>query len=371
MSTVSGLSGGPTGSRPRVSIVGGSGYGGGEVLRLLLDHPSVEVAQVTSRQQAGVFVHSVHPNLRGRTKLAFVRPDELEACDVLFLCLPHGEASKQIERYTKLATRIVDLSADFRLRSAEAYKKWYGEAHTAPAWLDRFVYGLPELQRGRLRGAKLASGVGCNATAVNLALLPLARRGLIRSVVADLKVGSSEAGNAVSPSSHHPERAGAVRAYAPTGHRHQAEVMQELGSLSSGDSSAGMRSVESHFDLHLSITAVELVRGVQCTAHVTPTRTFDEKELWSIYREAYRDEPFVRLVKDRVGLYRYPEPKILAGTNYCDVGFERDPHSDRIVVISAIDNLMKGAAGSAVQCMNLMCGFEETTGLTFSGLHPI
>jgi len=339
----------------RASIVGGSGYGGGEVLRLLLNHPHIEVQQVTSRQQAGVFVHSLHPNLRSRTKLQFIRPDELTPCDVLFLCLPHGEASKAIDRYSALAPRIVDLSADFRLRDPAAYKQWYGEAHPAPQWLDRFVYGLPELHRERLRTAKLASGVGCNATAINLALLPLARRGLIKSVVADLKVGSSEAGNAVSPGSHHPERAGAVRSYAPTGHRHQAEVTQELGPL----------------DLHLSLTSVELIRGVLATCHVFPTRPIEEKELWATYREAYAGEPFIRLVKDRVGVYRYPEPKILAGTNYVDIGFERDPATGRIVIISAIDNLMKGAAGSAVQCMNLMLGLEETTALTFSGLHPI
>ncbi len=342
-------------SRLRAAIVGGSGYGGGEVLRLLLDHPHVEVAQVTSRQQAGVFVHSVHPNLRGRTKLAFVPPSELRACDVLFLCLPHGHASREIDRLASFAPRIIDLSADFRLRDKDAYARWYAQPHPAPAWLDRFVYGLPELHRERLRGARLASGVGCNATAVNLALAPLARRGLIRSVVADIKAGSSEGGNAHSPSSHHPDRAGAVRSYAPTGHRHQAEVRQELG----------------EFDVHMSITSVELVRGVLCTAHVTPTRTLEEKDLWKIYREDYQDEPFVRLVKDRVGVYRYPEPKILAGTNCCDIGFERDPSSERIVVLAAIDNLMKGAAGSAVQCMNLMCGFDETTALTFPGLHPI
>lgn len=346
-------------TRRRVSIVGGSGYGGGEVLRLLLDHPHVEVAQVTSRQRAGEFVHAAHPNLRGRTKLQFIPPQELETCDVLFLCLPHGEASKAIEKYAALAGRIVDLSADFRLRDKAAYKKWYGEEHPAPAWLDRFVYGLPELQRERLRGCKLVSGVGCNATAMNLALLPLARKGLIRSAICDIKVGSSEGGNANSPSSHHPERAGIVRSFAPTGHRHQAEVAQEL--------------MEPHgtFELHASITSVELVRGVLCTAHVMPTRAVDEKELWKIFREAYADEPFVRLVKDRTGLHRYPEPKLLSGTNWCDVGFERDPDSERIVVMSAIDNLMKGAAGSAVQCMNLMCGFEETAALRFTGLHPI
>lgn len=343
----------------RVSIVGGSGYGGGEVLRLLLDHPNIEVVQITSRQQAGVFVHSIHANLRGRTKLQFVRPDELTPCDVLFLCLPHGEASKKIDHYATLAPRIVDLSADFRLRDKASYQKWYEEAHPAPAWLDRFVYGLPELHREQLRSAKLASGVGCNATAMNLALLPLAKAGLIERAICDLKVGSSEAGNAVSPGSHHPERAGAVRSYAPAGHRHAAEVEQELmGPFGT-------------FDLHVSITSVELVRGALCTAHVFPKRPLDEKELWKLFREAYNVEPFVRLVKDRVGIYRFPEPKILAGTNYADVGFAIEDGGKRIVIISAIDNLMKGAAGSAVQCMNLMLDLPERTGLTFSGLHPI
>lgn len=341
--------------RFRAAIVGASGYGGGEVLRLLLDHPRVEVAAATSRQHAGVFVHSVHPNLRGRTRLQFVTPDQLGSVDVLFLCLPHGEAGKSIERYSALAPRIVDLSADFRLREAASYRKWYGEDHPAPAWLDRFVYGLPELHRDRLRNAKLASGVGCNATAVNLALLPLARAGLIERAVCDLKVGSSEAGNSAAASSHHPERSGAVRPFALTGHRHQAEVLQELGS----------------FDLHLSITSVELVRGVSCAAHVFTTRPVDEKTLWQLYRRAYGNEPFVRLVKDRAGIHRYPEPKILAGTNWCDVGFEVDEGTGRVVVVSAIDNLMKGAAGSAVQCMNLMLGLEETAALSFPGLHPI
>jgi N-acetyl-gamma-glutamyl-phosphate/LysW-gamma-L-alpha-aminoadipyl-6-phosphate reductase len=342
-------------SRVRASIVGGSGYGGGEVLRLLLDHPNVEVSQVTSRSQAGNFVFAAHPNLRGRTHLEFISPERLEKCDVLFLCLPHGEASKQIERYAGLAERIVDLSADFRLRDPATYKKWYGEDHAAPQWLDRFVYGLPELHRDRLKGAKCASGVGCNATAINFALLPLARKGLMESAVVDLKVGSSEAGNAHSPGSHHPERSGAVRSFAPTGHRHQAEVRQELGD----------------FPLHMSITSVELVRGVLCTAHVFLKQNLTEKEVWQAFRECYRGERFVRIVKDKTGIHRYPEPKVLAGSNYADVGFEKDADSNRLVVMSAIDNLMKGAAGSAVQCMNLMCGFPEEAGLTFPGLHPI
>lgn len=341
--------------RTRVAIVGASGYTGGELLRLLLDHPNIEVAQITSRRHVGVFAHSQHPNLRGRTRLQFVTPEELQPCDVLFLCLPHGEAVKQIERFAALAPRIVDLSADFRLRNRDEFRKWYGEDHPAPVWLDRFVYGLPELHRERLRGASLASGVGCNATAINLALLPLARKGLIRSAIADIKVGSSEAGAEPSATSHHPERSGSVRSFAPTGHRHQAEVRQELGD----------------FELHLSITSVELVRGVLCTAHVFPTQRLAEKDLWQLYREAYAHEPFVRLVKDKTGIHRYPEPKILAGTNYCDVGFEIDPDTGRIVVLSAIDNLMKGAAGSAVQCMNLMLGLDERAGLNFAGLHPI
>lgn len=336
----------------RASIVGGSGYTGGEVLRLLLDHPNVEVAQVTSRRRAGEFVHAAHPNLRGRVLHQFVPPEELAGCDVLYLCLPHGEAVRGIERYAALAHRVIDLSADFRLRDRAAYAEWYGEEHAAPAWLDRFVYGLPEQERARLRGARLASGVGCNATAVNLALTPLARRGLIRAAVADLKVGSSEGGAEPSASGHHPERRGAVRSFAPAGHRHQAEVMQQIGP----------------FELHLSVTGVEMVRGVLCTAHVFPTRPIADKELWAMFREDYGREPFIRLVRDRAGIHRYPDPKILAGANWCDVGFEVG--QGRVVVMSAIDNLMKGAAGTAVQCMNLMCGFEETAGLGFPGLHP-
>lgn len=348
-----------TSSRLRAGIIGASGYTGGELLRLLLDHPNIEVTQITSRRQAGMFVHAVHPNLRGRTKLQFITPEQAEACDVLFLCMPHGEASRQIDRWTSLAPKIVDLSADFRLYDPALYKTWYGEDHPAPAWLDRFTYGLPETQRERLRGSALASGVGCNATAVNLALLPLARAGLISSVIADLKVGSSEGGASHSASSHHPERSGAVRSFAPAGHRHQAEITEQL-----------MVATGNRFDLHMSVTSIERIRGVLCTAHVMTTRPLQDKDLWKLYRETYNTEPFVRLVKDRTGLHRYPDPKILSGSNYCDVGWEIEPGTNRVVVLSAIDNLMKGAAGSAVQCMNLMHGFEENLGLGFVGLHP-
>lgn len=339
----------------RASIIGGSGYAGGELLRLLLAHGEVEIVQCTSERSKGRFVHSVHPNLRGRTNLKFTSPSKIEPVDVLFLALPHGEASKRIEEFAGVAERIVDLSADFRLNDEASYAKWYGHEHPAPEWLGKFVYGLPEFSREALRGAKYASGVGCNATAVNLSLLPLAQHGLIESAVVEVKVGSSEGGAKAGAASHHPERVGCVRSFAPTGHRHQAEMEMVLDSPT----------------LHFSATAVEMVRGVLCTAHVFLNQDMDEKTIWGLFRESYGAEPFVRIVKERTGLYRFPEPKILAGSNYADVGFQKDPASNRVVVIGAIDNLVKGASGSAVQSMNLMCGFEETQGLDFAGLHPV
>lgn len=338
----------------RCSIVGGSGYTGGELLRLLLDHPNVSVQSVSSRSLVGQPMHRVHPNLRKRTDLLFTVPQEVSACDVIFLCLPHGHAAGEIEKWLNLAPLVIDLSADFRLRDPAAYKLWYESEHPSPTRLANAVYGLPELHRKKLHAARLVSGVGCNATAMNLALLPLASAGLIERVICDIKVGSSEGGAETSDGSHHPERSGAVRSYAPVGHRHAAEVTQELGT----------------FSLDVSVTAIEMVRGVLCTAHVIPNRRVETKELWKMYRAAYANEPFVRLVAERTGLHRLPDPKILAGSNYADVGFDVDERTGRIVAISAIDNLMKGAAGSAVQCMNIALGLDETAGLGFSGLHP-
>ena len=345
-------------SRARVAVAGAAGYAGGELLRLLLDHPQVEVVQATSESNAGRHVHSVHPNLRGRTLLQFVPLGELAPCDVLCLALTAGEAARRIDRLAELAPRLVDLSPDFRLRAAAAYARWYGAEHPAPDWLSRFVYGLPELHRAALGAANWASGVGCNATAAILALLPLVRAGLLdaeRPVVVDLKVGSSEGGAAPGPASHHPERSGAVRSFAPVGHRHTGEVEQELG----------LR------DVHLSVTAVEMVRGVLATAHAWLRPGADDKALWQAYRAACRDEPFLRLAKDRSSLYRHPEPKILAGSNYADLGFERDAATGRCVSLCALDNLMKGSAGSALQALNLMMGWDERAGLGFPGLHPV
>lgn len=342
----------------KVSIVGASGYGGGELLRLLLFHPQVEVVQATSESKAGEYVFQHHPNLRKRTQLQFVSQQALQLCEVLFLALPHGESQKKIKHYLTLAPKIVDLAGDFRLRDAALYEKWYGEKHSAPQYLSQFVYGLPELQREAMKSANYISGVGCNATASNLALLPLVRAGLLdpeKPVIVDVKTGSSEGGATVNAGSHHPEKSHSVRTYAATGHRHTAEVIQELG-LS---------------NVHLTMTAVDLVRGVLAAAHgfVKPGTT--EKDLWKTYRAAYNNEPFVRIVKDRTGIHRVPDPKILAGSNFADVGFELDVETGRVVSLAAIDNLMKGASGSAVQAMNIMCGFEETAGLEFPGLHPI
>ena len=345
-----------------VSILGASGYTGGELLRLLLDHPHVTVSQVTSERNAGAFVHFTHPNLRGRTRLQFVSASEVAPCDLLFLCLPHGSAMDKIDHYAGLAERIVDLSADFRLRNPEDYVKWYGRPHSNPAWLEKFVYGLPELHRAEMKEARYISGVGCNATATNLAIFPVFAQKLAdieRGVICEVKVGSSEGGNKSSDSTHHPERAGVMRSFAPTGHRHTAEILQALRRTGSAPA------------VHLSATAVDNVRGVLATAHLFARAGVEEKDLFKAYRQVYRDEPFVRVVKERTGLYRYPEPKILSGSNYADVGFEFDPETGRIVAMGAIDNLMKGAAGSAVQAMNIMCGWDETAGLTFPGLHPV
>lgn len=338
----------------RVGIVGGSGYTGGELLRLLLFHPYVEVVQITSREHTGEYIYTVHPNLRGTTDLRFTHPDALQPCDLLFLALPHGRAAEQIDRFVGLAPRLIDLSADFRLRNAEAYRHWYGE-HPAPGWLGRFIYGLPEVNREHLRGAAHASGVGCNATAVNLALLPLVRAGLLGHAAIEIKVGSSEGGNQPNPGSHHPVRSGAVRTYKATRHRHMAEVRMVLG----GDA-----------PVQFSVTAIEMVRGVHLLAHCQLNQPLAEKDVWKLYRTAYREEPFIRLVSSKTGLHRFPEPRIVAGTNYCDIGFELDEDGRHLVVIAALDNLGKGAAGSAVQCMNLMLAFDERTGLNFPGIYP-
>lgn len=349
---------------PRLSaaIVGGSGYTGGELLRLLLGHPEIEVTQVTSRSLAKKFVTSVHPNLRKRTTLKFIAPEELEPADLLFLGLPHGAGAARVGEWSQLAPIVIDLSADFRLRNPADYPTWYSWEHPHPDLLSQAVYGLPELHREALRQADYIASPGCTATACILAFLPMVQSGLLdpaMPMVIECKTSSSAGGSEATPASHHPERSGSMRSYKLSGHRHSAEIIQEL-------SIDGFQP-----QVNFSVTSVEAVRGILATGHVFTKERVTDKDLWKFYRECYNSEPFVRIVKESGGLHRSPEPKILAGTNYCDVGFETDPFSNRVVVTSAIDNLMKGAAGQAVQAMNVRLGLDETLGLEFTGLHPV
>ena len=344
------------------SILGASGYTGGELLRLLLQHPDVEVVGATSQRFAGEFLHKAHPNLRGRSELKFVGRNELPHADVVFTCVPHGEGMKAVPNYLKRGSRVIDLSADFRLRDPTTFEKWYGQPHAAADLARTAVYGLPEFHREAIRTAKLVSGVGCTATSINLALYPLVKASLLTTgpVVADVKIGSSASGLEPNIASIHAERSGTVRLYAPTTHRHVAEVQQELRLNGTAPT------------IHYSAHAIELVRGILTTSHVFLARNDVESvEIWKAYRTAYGKEPFIRLVKERSGIHRFPDPKLVAGSNYADIGFELEEGTNRLVVVCAIDNLVKGAAGSAVQSMNLMFGLDETSGLTQIPLHPV
>lgn len=340
----------------KVAIVGGSGYVGGELLRLLLRHPEVEVQQVTSDSMAGKSVGRAHPNLRKATDLEFVPHSALRPADVTFLATPHGESMARVPSLLETGGIVIDLSADFRLHDAAAYPQYYHREHPRPDLLARAVYGLPELHRDELRTASLIAVPGCIATASILALRPLSTSRLLdpRPVVVDAKTGSSASGQEPGPAGTHAERSGVMRAYAAAGHRHTAEIEQEVG-----------------VPIALSCHAVEAVRGVLATGHAFVMRTVDDKELWRTYRAAYGGEPFVRIVHESDGIHREPEPKILGGSNYCEVGFANDPHAGRVVALAALDNLMKGAAGNAVQCLNVRAGYPETAGLEFLGLHPI
>jgi len=338
------------------SVVGATGFTGGELLRLLASHPNFEVVQATSRSADNMTVGRSHPNLRG-LDLRFSDPDDLASVDVLFAATPHGVSMNHIDAYTAAADTVVDLSADFRLPNEQLYDEWY-DGHDAPASLAHATYALPELNRENLPGADLIAGGGCNATATILGLKPLVDAGVlgpdVGEVVVDVKVGSSEGGAGGGAASSHPERAGVVRPYAPTGHRHEAEIEAYLG-----------------LDVSFTVHAVDMVRGASATCHVFPETAVSKADLWTAYREAYADEPFMRIVAGGGGVYRYPEPKAVAGTNYGEVGFELDPTNQRVVVFSAIDNMTKGSAGQAVHAANIALGLDETAGLEFEGLHPV
>ncbi|MGQ0536736.1 MAG: N-acetyl-gamma-glutamyl-phosphate reductase [Methanobacteriota archaeon] len=337
----------------KVTVVGGSGYLGGELLRYLLQHPEVALEKVTSQRFAGRSVGRAHPNLRG-VDLTFAPRTEIGDPDVVMFSTPNGATAPQMASFVERGVRVIDLSADFRLRDATLYRKYYGE-HPAADLLPRFVYGLAELHRKEIRDAPLVSGTGCIATASILGLHPLASFGLIDPdhVVIDAKVGSSAVGAEPGLGTHHPERSGVVRCYAPTGHRHEAEIRQETG-IAPG----------------LTVHAVELIRGVSATVHAYLKEPMTTKDVWGYFRKSYGNEPFVRIVREREGLYRFPEPKLVRGTNEAHVGFEVDEETRRVVVVSCVDNLGKGGAANGVQSLNLMYDLPETTGLRQFVSHP-
>lgn len=329
----------------RAGVAGAAGYLGGELLRLLIGHPETTLARAASTRFAGRRLDVIHPNLRAATDLCFCSLDDLRDCDVVFLATPHTVAMKLLPDLD--APYVIDLSADFRLRDPDAYPRYYGMEHAAPDWLAGFVAGCPELFRAELRDAKLISVPGCMATAATLALAPLT--GLIGPAVQITALTGSSGAGSMSTADAHADRSRAMRVYAPVSHRHEAEIAQLTG-----------------FDIRMTVTAVEAVRGAQVVCHATGT--LGEQGLRQVYRARYASEPFIRIVAHKRGTYRLPDPKILLGSNFCDIGFAAE--GDRVTVIAALDNLMKGGAGGAVQCLNVRMGWPERLGLEFPGLYP-
>lgn len=335
-----------------VTVVGGAGYIGGELVRLLLGHPRTQICAVTSASMAGQRVDNAHPNLRGLTDLSFNERAGIGAPQVLLVASSHRNTMAVMPELLGKAELVIDLSGDFRLRDAAAYARYYKVPHTAPGLLTSFVTGLPELHRDELRHASRISVPGCMATAGTLALAPLAK--LLRGpVYVDARCGSSGSGATASAVNLHAERSGALRVFAPTSHRHEAEIAQATG-----------------LTVRMSATGVEAVRGVQLLCRATLADGVGEAAVRAAYREAYGGEPFVRIIAHRRGAYRYPEPKILLGSNFCDVGFAIDAATAQITVMAALDNLVKGGAGNALQCLNVRLGWPERLGLEFAGLHP-
>ncbi|WP_433496680.1 N-acetyl-gamma-glutamyl-phosphate reductase [Sphaerimonospora sp. CA-214678] len=324
----------------KVSVLGAAGYTGGELLRLVHAHPELELVQAVSRRHAGRPVAEVHPNLH-HLGLTFHAPQELDRVDTAFLALPAGAAAQVEAGVAERAGTIVDLSPDFR-----------GGALSASGCPYRT--GLPELFAGELVNATRISVPGCTATAAVLALAPVRRAGLVAGdVVVDARAGSSGSGAEPVPASHHAERGHAFRVYRPAGHRHEAEIA----------ALAGVRA-------RMTVTAVPAVRGVQVICHVTPTRPVTRQEVLRVLRRAYRDLPFVRVVARGRGVHRMPDPQFLSGSNFVDIGCAVDEDGGRIVLVAALDNLVKGAAGGGVQSLNVAMGLPEDAGLGFPGLHP-
>ena len=351
-----------------IGVVAASGYAGGETVRLLSSHPKVKLNYITSRKLISKYFHSVYPNFRNISTLKFEEynlDNATEKCDIVFLAVPHKISQDIVPELLEAGLKVIDLSADFRIKDEKIYKKYYKKEHSHPELLESAVYGIPELHRDEIKNAELVAVAGCQASSAIYGLYPLIKEGLIQinNIIIDSKTGSSGSGAGFNESSHHPVRANSIRPYKMTGHRHTAEIEQELSLLCSN------KEVKVGFSAH----GVNLVRGILSTSHVFFDKSIemDEKTIIKAFRTAFKDEPFLRLVNQKTGIFRLPDPKIIVGTNYCDVGFELDSNMNRIVVLCALDNLVKGTAGNAVQCMNLMCGFPETTGLEFPGYYPL
>jgi LysW-gamma-L-alpha-aminoadipyl-6-phosphate/LysW-L-glutamyl-5-phosphate reductase len=337
------------------SVAGAAGYVGGELLRLIERHPKLELGQATSDRLAGRRVDTVHPNLRGRPDVRFVPHDALDPCDVLFLAGPRGSSMRSFARARHLAPLIVDLGPDFRLLDEAAFRRHYGEPGERPLEARERVLGIPELFRAELRDAWLVSVPGCMATAGILALHPLAAAGLLTGPVTVCGLtGSSGAGWRPTVADHHPERSGVMRVFAPTDHRHQAEIAEVCRA-----------------QVRMSAVAVEAVRGVQVLCGVPLAAEAEPRDLWALFLRAYGGERFVRLLGTGHGIHRWPEPKALVGTNFCDVAFSLSFDRRHLTVMAALDNLVKGAAGAAVQSLNVRQGWDEADGLEFEGLHPL
>ncbi|MDQ2695437.1 MAG: N-acetyl-gamma-glutamyl-phosphate reductase [Pseudomonadota bacterium] len=341
----------------KAGIVGGTGYTGVELLRLLAGHPEVDLAIITSRSEQGVAVAELFPNLRRHLRLAFVAPDDrrLAACDVVFFATPTGTAMASAPALLAAGARIIDLAADFRLRDPAAWERWYGMRHACPELLETAVYGLPETHREALRDARLVANPGCYPTAVQLGFLPLVEQGLVDldHLIADAKSGVSGAGRKAALGTAFCEAGENFKAYGVPGHRHLPEIRQGLAAAAGGE--VGLTFVP-----HLT----PMIRGIHATLYARlPDPDID---LQGLYESRFAGEPFV----DVLPAGAHPETRTVRGANVCRIAVHRPQGGDMAVVLAVIDNLVKGAAGQAVQNMNLMFGFEETAGLHGIGLMP-
>jgi N-acetyl-gamma-glutamyl-phosphate reductase len=334
----------------KIGIVGGTGYTGVELLRLLAAHPQAELIAITSRKEAGTGVAEMFPSLRGRVDLRFCEPEQagLERCDLVFFATPNGVAMQQARGLLDAGVRVIDLAADFRLRDVKVWEKWYGASHACPDLLSQAVYGLPEMQRERIRTARLVANPGCYPTAVQLGFLPLIEAGVVdmAHLIADAKSGVSGAGRKAEMHILFSEASDNFKAYGVPGHRHLPEIRQGLSSMANAE--VGLTFVP-----HLT----PLIRGIHATLYA---RLLREVDLQHLYERRYASEPFV----DVLPAGSHPDTRCVRGANYCRIAVHRPAEGDTVVVLSVIDNLVKGAAGQAVQNMNILFGQPENLGLT-------